>query len=55
MTCIDEWGIAERPGVILADPPWAFDTYSPRGQNRNPSRHYPTMPTRAMRADRPGG
>lgn len=26
--------------VILADPPWKFNA----GKNKNPSRHYPTMP-----------
>jgi len=29
--------------IILADPPWPFDTYSEKGQGRSPSKHYPTM------------
>jgi len=30
-------------GVIYADPPWAFDTWSDKGKGRSPERHYPTM------------
>jgi N6-adenosine-specific RNA methylase IME4 len=29
--------------LILADPPWHFETYSDKGQGRSASRHYPTM------------
>lgn len=29
--------------VIHADPPWAFDNYSAKGEDRNPNQHYPTM------------
>jgi N6-adenosine-specific RNA methylase IME4 len=32
-----------RPGhfrVVLADPPWTFRTYSPRGLGKSPQRHY---------------
>jgi N6-adenosine-specific RNA methylase IME4 len=32
-----------RYGVILADPPWPFDTWSARGKDRSPENHYPTM------------
>lgn len=32
-------------GVILADPPWAYDAWSPKGKHRAPEKHYPTMPT----------
>jgi N6-adenosine-specific RNA methylase IME4 len=31
--------------VILADPPWQFETWSHRGQGRGASQHYRTMPT----------
>lgn len=30
-------------GVILADPPWTFDTRSAKGEGRSPSRHYATQ------------
>ena len=33
----------ERFAVILADPPWRFETYSEKGQGRSAERHYPTM------------
>jgi N6-adenosine-specific RNA methylase IME4 len=33
-----------RFGAILADPPIAFATYSPRGEGRSPQRHYRCMP-----------
>jgi N6-adenosine-specific RNA methylase IME4 len=29
--------------LIYADPPWTFETFSPTGQGRSPSRHYTTM------------
>lgn len=29
--------------VILADPPWRFETYSERGKGRSPERHYECM------------
>jgi len=29
--------------VILADPPWAFKTFSKKGQGRSAERHYDTM------------
>lgn len=29
--------------VIYADPPWRFETWSDKGQDRSPERHYPTM------------
>lgn len=32
-----------RFGVVLADPPWSFKTYSDKGQGRSASRHYATM------------
>jgi N6-adenosine-specific RNA methylase IME4 len=30
-------------GLILADPPWRFVTYSAKGRKKSPDRHYPTM------------
>jgi len=36
--------------VILADPPWKFSTWSPRGNGKGPERHYPTMTLDALRA-----
>lgn len=35
-------------GVILADPPWSFETWSPKGAGKSASRHYPTMATAAI-------
>lgn len=29
--------------LILADPPWHFDTFSEKGQSKGPSAHYSTM------------
>lgn len=37
------FGLRGRYGAILADPPWRFRTYAPRGGNRSAERHYPTM------------
>jgi N6-adenosine-specific RNA methylase IME4 len=34
--------------VILADPPWRFDVWSPRGEGRSASRHYPIMSIEAI-------
>jgi N6-adenosine-specific RNA methylase IME4 len=34
--------------VIVADPPWHFQTYSPKGMSRHAARHYPTMTTDAI-------
>lgn len=45
----DAWDslLALRPvggfDLIMADPPWAFRTYSAKGQGRSPERHYRTM------------
>ena len=30
-------------GVILADPPWTFRNYSPKGEDRNANQHYDVM------------
>jgi N6-adenosine-specific RNA methylase IME4 len=37
-------------GVILADPPWTFKTYSDKGKDRSPERHYRTMSLDAIKA-----
>ncbi|CCG06703.1 MT-A70 family methyltransferase [Pararhodospirillum photometricum] len=29
--------------VAVIDPPWHFDTHTPAGQNKSPSKHYKTM------------
>jgi N6-adenosine-specific RNA methylase IME4 len=31
-------------GVVNADPPWNFKTYSAKGQGRSACRHYRTLP-----------
>jgi N6-adenosine-specific RNA methylase IME4 len=31
-------------GVILADPPWRFVTYSAKGEGKSPQRHYACLP-----------
>lgn len=36
-------GAAARYGVIYADPPWQYETYSAAGKSRAPENHYPTM------------
>ena len=33
----------QKFGVIYADPPWNFDSWSEKGQGRSPSQHYKTM------------
>lgn len=42
------WPFADLPmfgfNVIHADPAWAFDNYSEKGEGRNPNQHYATMP-----------
>jgi N6-adenosine-specific RNA methylase IME4 len=30
-------------GCIYADPPWAFENYSAKGEAKNPNQHYPCM------------
>lgn len=36
--------------IILADPPWAFNNYSGKGEAKNPNRHYATMTPAAIAA-----
>ena len=33
----------KKYGVILADPPWRFKTYSEKGMGKSADRHYKTM------------
>ena len=33
----------KKYGVIYADPPWSFRTYSNKGKDRSPEKHYNTM------------
>lgn len=40
----------EQFGVILADPPWPFDTWSDKGKDRSPENHYETMTVEAIAA-----
>jgi N6-adenosine-specific RNA methylase IME4 len=40
----------KRYGVIYADPPWEFETYSEKGLDRAAANHYPTMPTNLIKA-----
>lgn len=35
-------------GAILADPPWAFETWSAKGQDRSAEQHYQTMTMRQI-------
>lgn len=35
----------KRFGAILADPPWRFETWSPKGRGRSADRHYRTITT----------
>ena len=36
---------ADRPfSVLYADPPWSFEVWSPKGEDRAPQQHYPCMP-----------
>ena len=39
----DIYGTEKRYGVIYADPPWSFKTYSDKGKVRSAEKHYPTM------------
>jgi N6-adenosine-specific RNA methylase IME4 len=41
---------ALKYGLILADPPWRFMTYSAKGRIKSPDRHYATMTLDALRA-----
>lgn len=41
-------------GAILADPPWRFSNYSPKGEAKNPVAHYDCMSLDAIKAMRVG-
>jgi N6-adenosine-specific RNA methylase IME4 len=34
---------AEQYALVYADPPWTFETFSEKGDDRSPTNHYPTM------------
>ena len=38
-----EFNTNKKHGVIYADPPWTFKTYSNKGKDKSPERHYPCM------------
>ena len=38
-----EFNTNKKHGVIYADPPWYFKTYSNKGKDKSPERHYPCM------------
>ena len=35
--------INKKYGVIYADPPWSFKTYSDKGKDRSPEKHYKVL------------
>ena len=35
--------IDKKYNVIYADPPWSFKTYSDKGKDRSPEKHYSVM------------
>jgi N6-adenosine-specific RNA methylase IME4 len=35
-------------GVIYADPPWLFSTWSAKGKDRSPEKHYPVMDMQSL-------
>ena len=35
--------INKKYGVIYADPPWSFKTYSDKGKDRSPEKHYSVL------------
>ena len=35
--------ISKKYNVIYADPPWSFKTYSDKGKDRSPEKHYSVM------------
>ena len=37
-------------GAILADPPWRFETWSDKGRDRSPDRHYRALPAEEIMA-----
>lgn len=41
-------GLQQRYGVVLADPPWRFRTWSKKGEGRSAARHYGTVGIKAL-------
>lgn len=48
------WPFGDLPlfayGLIMADPPWNFRTYSQKGQKKGPASHYKVMSLEAIKA-----
>jgi len=42
----------KKYSIIYADPPWAYRTYSKKGQGRSAESHYPTMCMHQRRKER---
>ena len=40
----------EKYGVIFADPPWSFKTWSKKGTGRSAEQHYPVMTPEELKA-----
>ena len=38
-----EFNTNQKHGVIYADPPWTFKTYSDKGKDKSPEKHYSCM------------
>jgi N6-adenosine-specific RNA methylase IME4 len=51
---VSNWPFGElKPfsyGLIMADPPWLFENYSEKGEEKNASSHYRCMPTHEIAA-----
>lgn len=43
MIDLSKWPTSEKFQVILADPPWSFETFSKKGIEKSAERHYDTM------------
>jgi N6-adenosine-specific RNA methylase IME4 len=43
LSYVDIFNTDKKYQVILADPPWNFETYSEKGEGRNANQHYPTQ------------
>jgi N6-adenosine-specific RNA methylase IME4 len=41
---VDQAALAGPFALIYADPPWAFETYSWKGKDISPEKHYPVLP-----------
>lgn len=47
---IDIYNTDKKYGIIYADPPWQYQTYSKKGQGRSAESHYPTMSIEDIKA-----